>query len=115
MREFLAKVAGRYAIIVCAQAEAHCPKMCPFAGETLYRALGDPEALDGSAELQLARFRRARDEIDARIHSWPGALSWPVRSAQRLRTIGEASRTADAAVVLSRHTAVIKSTARTER
>lgn len=70
IHEFLAKVAVRHAIIVCAQAEAQCPKIYPFAGETLYWAFDDPAALEGSAELQRAKFRRVRDEIDARIQAW---------------------------------------------
>ena len=76
-REYLAKVAVRHAIIVCAQAEAECPKIYPFAGETLYWAFDDPAALEGSAELQLAKFRRVRDEIDARIQAWLRARSAP--------------------------------------
>jgi arsenate reductase len=31
VNDYLAKVSVRHAIIVCAQAEAHCPKIYPFA------------------------------------------------------------------------------------
>lgn len=68
--DFLAKVAIRHAIIVCARAEAECPKIYPFASETLYWAFDDPAALEGSPQLQLAKFRRVRDEIDARVRAW---------------------------------------------
>ncbi len=68
--EFLARVAVRHAIIVCARAEAACPKIYPFAGETLSWAFDDPAAREGSPDLQLAKFRRVRDEIDARIRQW---------------------------------------------
>lgn len=70
INDFLAKVAIRHAIIVCAHAEAECPKIYPFSGETLYWAFDDPAALDGSPDLQLAKFRRVRDEIDSRIQAW---------------------------------------------
>lgn len=70
LREFLAKRAVRHAIIVCAQAEEQCPKIYPFAAETLYWAFDDPAALEGSPELQRTKFRRVRDEIDARIQAW---------------------------------------------
>lgn len=72
LREFLAKVPVRHAIIVCAQAEEQCPKIYPFAGETLYWAFDDPAALEGSPELQLAKFRGIRDEIEARVRAWLG-------------------------------------------
>lgn len=74
LREFLAKRAVRHAIIVCAQAEAQCPKIYPFAAETLYWAFDDPAGLESSPELQRAKFRRVRDEIDARIQTWLRAL-----------------------------------------
>lgn len=69
-REFLGKVAVRHAIIVCARAEAECPRIYPFAVETLYWAFDDPAELEGSPELQRAKFRRVRDEIDSRIQAW---------------------------------------------
>jgi hypothetical protein len=68
VREYLARAAVRHAIIVCAQAEAQCPKMYPFAGETLYWAFDETRwRPEPSAELQLAKFRRVRDEIDTRL------------------------------------------------
>ena len=36
----------------------------------LYWNFDDPTEPQGSAELQLAKFRRVRDEIDARIKAW---------------------------------------------
>lgn len=70
LTEFLAKIAVRHAIIVCAKAEARCPKIFPFAGETLSWVFDDPAALEGSPDLQLAKFRRVRDEIDERLRRW---------------------------------------------
>jgi arsenate reductase len=68
--EFLAKVPVRHAIVVCGQAEALCPKIYPFAGEVLKWAFDDPASSEGSPDVQLAKFRRVRDEIDARLHRW---------------------------------------------
>jgi arsenate reductase len=70
-RDFLGRVAVRYAVIVCEDAEPKCPRIFPFAANTLYWRFEDPAAPDGlDAEMQLARFRRVRDEIDARIAAW---------------------------------------------
>ncbi len=69
-REFLGKVAVRSAIIVCARAEAECPRIYPFAMETLHWVFDDPARFEGSPELQLAKFRHVRDEIDSRIQAW---------------------------------------------
>jgi arsenate reductase len=69
-REFLGRTSVRYAIIVCQRVEAGCPQVFPFAVRTLHWRFDDPTEPQGSAELQLAKFRRVRDEIDARIKAW---------------------------------------------
>jgi arsenate reductase (thioredoxin) len=70
-KEFLGKAAVRYAIIVCSrEEEAGCPRFFPFTPQTLTWVFEDPAAPQGSAELQLAKFRRVRDDIDARIREW---------------------------------------------
>jgi arsenate reductase len=69
-REFLGRTSVHYAIIVCQRLEAQCPQIFPFAVQTLHWNFGDPTEPQGSAELQLAKFRRLRDEIDARIKAW---------------------------------------------
>jgi arsenate reductase (thioredoxin) len=69
-KEFLGKVAVRYAIIVCAEAERHCPRVFPFTLQTLSWPFDDPTRVEGSPEIQLAKFRRVRDEIDARLRAW---------------------------------------------
>jgi len=58
------------AIVVCAQAAESCPRLYPFAREVLRWPFDDPSRVQGSEELQLAAFRRTRDEIDARIRDW---------------------------------------------
>ena len=70
LRAFLGKVAVRHAIIVCERTEEHCPRVFPFTGQTLYWAFEDPAKSQSPPELQLATFRRVRDEIDARIRAW---------------------------------------------
>ena len=63
-KEFLGKVAVRYAIIVCEEAEKRCPRVFPFTMQTLAWPFDDPIRVEGAPEMQLARFRRVRDEID---------------------------------------------------
>ena len=70
LSEFLGKVAPRYAIVVCAQAAESCPRLYPFAMTVLQWPLDDPSRVQGSEELQLAAFRRTRDEIDAKLRDW---------------------------------------------
>ena len=70
LSEFLGKVAPRYAIVVCAQAAESCPRLYPFAMTVLRWPLDDPSRVQGSEELQLAAFRRTRDEIDAKLRDW---------------------------------------------
>ena len=60
----------RTAIVVCAQAAESCPRLYPFAREILQWPFDDPSRVQGSEELQLAAFRRTREEIDARIRDW---------------------------------------------
>ena len=87
LRDFLGKVAVRHAIIVCERTEEHCPRVFPFTGQTLYWAFEDPTRSQGSPELQLAKFRRVRDEIDARIRAWlhqlPAETETPWRERPR--------------------------------
>ena len=69
-REFLGKIAVRYAIIVCADTEKGCPRVFPFTMQTLAWPFDDPIRVAGALEMQLAKFRRVRDEIDARLRAW---------------------------------------------
>ena len=69
-KEFLGKVAIRHAIIVCAQAEERCPRVFPFTLEVLSWPFDDPVRTEGGPELQLAKFRRVRDEIETRVRTW---------------------------------------------
>jgi len=70
LKDFLGKVNVLYAIIVCAQAERHCPRLYPFALQTLYWPFLDPTQAIGDSEQRLKTFRVVRDQIDARLRTW---------------------------------------------
>lgn len=70
--DFLGKVAVRYAVIVCEKANQHCPRIYPFAAQTVYWPFEDPAAFEGTEEERLAKFREVRDLISARIDEWLG-------------------------------------------
>lgn len=70
LSDFLAKASVRVAIIVCEQAAARCPSIYPFAGQVLRWPCEDPALAEADRTDQLDRFRRVRDEIEARIDEW---------------------------------------------
>lgn len=55
-----------YVITVCDRANETCP-FFPSHGKRLHWSFEDPSAAKGSADDQLAEFRRIRDQIRARI------------------------------------------------
>lgn len=67
---FLGKVTVHHAIIVCDKANAECPKIYPFALNTLYWPFEDPAVFEGSDEMKLQKFRNVRDEIEEKIKAW---------------------------------------------
>jgi len=73
--QFLGKVAVRYAVIVCENANQSCPRIYPFATKTLYWPFEDPAAFEGTDDERLAKFREVRDQIADRIEEWLNALS----------------------------------------
>lgn len=70
--DFLGKVAVRYAVIVCEKANQHCPRIYPFAAQTLYWPFEDPAAAEGTEDERLEKFREVRDLVAARIDEWLG-------------------------------------------
>ena len=68
--EFLGKASVRRAIVVCERAQEHCPRLFPFAGQTLYWPFEDPAAFEGTEEQRLAKFREVCDHIDMRLQLW---------------------------------------------
>jgi arsenate reductase (thioredoxin) len=68
--DFFAKVSIAYAIIVCDQAEELCPRLYPFALQTLHWPFEDPTQAEGSTTERLRAFRTVRDQIDHRLRAW---------------------------------------------
>jgi arsenate reductase len=71
---FLAKVSIAYAIIVCDQGEDGCPRLYPFALNTLYWPFEDPTDAEGSMAERFHAFRTVRDQIDRRLQAWLAEL-----------------------------------------
>jgi arsenate reductase len=70
VKELLGRVTVKAAIVVCVQAAESCPHIFPGALQIVEWPLDDPARVQGSEELQLAAFRRTRDEMDARLREW---------------------------------------------
>ena len=68
--EFLGKAHIRYAIIVCEYTEEQCPRLYPFALQTLYWPFDDPLQAQGSCAQRLETFRAVRDKIADRLCEW---------------------------------------------
>jgi arsenate reductase len=73
VREFLGTPVA-YVITVCANAKEKCP-VFPATFRSLHWDVDDPAAASGTREEKLAAFRRARDEIIARIEEQFGQPS----------------------------------------
>jgi len=63
------QVAFDYVITVCDQAREECP-IFPAAGQQLHWSIPDPAEADGDEATRLAAFRRARDDLEARIREF---------------------------------------------
>ena len=72
---YMAKTTVQYAIVVCEKTQAKCPRLYPFARQTLYWPFEDPAAFIGSPKEQLEKFREVRDQIDQRVRGWLSELS----------------------------------------
>ena len=73
-REFLGRAPVRYAIIVCGENEENCARLFPFSTQTLRWTFDEPSTPERAPELELANFRRVRDEIRARLDAWLGQV-----------------------------------------
>lgn len=58
-----------YVITVCDSAKESCP-IFPGAAQRIHYSLQDPAAAQGSAEEQMAVFRRVRDQIGERLREF---------------------------------------------
>lgn len=79
LERFEAKINIHHAIIVCESAQRSCPRIFPFARETIYWPFEDPAAVEGSEQEKLAKFREVRDQIRERIQEWLAKVSQPQR------------------------------------
>jgi arsenate reductase len=79
--EYLGRQHFGYLITVCAHAEEHCPKTFLGVSERIHWPIEDPAAFVGSEADTLQEFRRARDEIAARIKAWLTELGVPTEGA----------------------------------
>jgi arsenate reductase len=68
--EYLGKQHFGYLITVCAHAEKNCPRTFLGVSERLHWPIDDPAAFEGSEAETLEQYRRARDEVAARIRAW---------------------------------------------
>ncbi len=74
LQTYLGRVHFGYLITVCSRAEEQCP-IFPGMGVRLHWPFEDPAVDVGDPQAQLQRFRRVRDEIEARVLAWLGELS----------------------------------------
>ena len=58
-----------YVITVCDRANESCP-IFPGDPERIHWSFRDPSAVEGSEEERLRVFRKTRDEIRSRLHTW---------------------------------------------
>ena len=75
--EFLGRVAIHYAIFVCDKAQQACPRIYPFALQSLYWPFEDPAAAQGTPAERLAKFRAVREQIHHQIKHWLATLAQP--------------------------------------
>lgn len=71
VKEVLGRHAFAHIFIVCEQANEQCPSIYPtFMDNFVFWPFDDPEAVEGSEEEKLEKFREVRDLIRDRIASW---------------------------------------------
>lgn len=68
--EYLGKIAAHFVIFVCQQAEKSCPRIWPFALQSICWPFDDPAAYEGDEETRLQKFRDVRDQIEHQIKDW---------------------------------------------
>jgi arsenate reductase len=69
--EFLGRMNPAYVIFVCDNARRTCPTTFPAVGATILAwPIDDPAEAQGDEEARLLAFRKARDELTARIEAW---------------------------------------------
>lgn len=75
---FLGRRNVRYAVIVGEAEEPECPRIFPFAAQTVRWPVADPSRAGGEAtEEQLSALRRTRDEIAGHLDAWLSDVARP--------------------------------------
>ncbi len=67
--EYKGKLNFDILITVCSNADERCPYF-PGMGTRMHWPFEDPAAFNGAEEEKLALFRKVRDQIKTKIHSW---------------------------------------------
>ncbi len=70
VREYLGYINFGYLITVCDNAEKNCPTTFLGVSHRLHWSFEDPAAYAGPEGKKLDKFRRVRDQIEAKIKSW---------------------------------------------
>jgi arsenate reductase len=70
LSEYMGKVLFGYLITVCGHADKNCPAVFPGVGTRVHWEFEDPEAMQGTEEERLEKFRALRDEIKAKVLAW---------------------------------------------
>jgi arsenate reductase len=79
---YMGKMGFNYLVIVCARAEAECPKTFPGVGTTFSWIFDDPRSEDVLEEARLEKFREVRDQIELKIKEF---LEHPEEELERLK------------------------------
>jgi arsenate reductase (thioredoxin) len=70
LRKYMGHKHFTYVITVCGHADENCPHGLWSRGEKLHWPFEDPAAVEGNDQQKLAKFRKVRDEIEAKVKRW---------------------------------------------
>ncbi len=91
--QYLGKVFFRYLIIMCAEAEAGCPKVWPGVSERVSWSIEDPTALEGPARRQAEEVprsprpdRRTRERLGEEKSNQPYSMSRQLELANSFKS-----------------------------
>lgn len=79
LESVMGRIGIKYAIVVCEEGEMECPRIYPFAVQTLRWPFEDPAAEAGDEATRLAKFRAVRDSIERRVRAWLKELGLEAR------------------------------------
>lgn len=74
VKEYMNKVAFRYVITVCSDADENCPRPLWHPGEKFHWPFDDPAQAEGREADKMIVFRRVRDEIEVKVKAWVAEL-----------------------------------------